>query len=495
MNLTDNKIISKINEKLNQRKEQREYLEKKQNNKAILSYYNMKDLENNEKFIIKDDIDLNQIDNLKYIKESAFIEFTYRPISSEKDELAYYQKLTEIFKILEKHNRTYNISIYVENRESFKQSKALENTNNINLTIHTDLNKYTKEEYIEEELKLESLVEHIKYSNLSPYEKYLAVYNIVKQFKEYKENKLNPYKAREIKEILKNEYMVCVGYSHLLTILLDKVNIPCISISAVVENSSLSTFIPLEDRPIILAGHERNLIKIDDDKYNIHGIYIADATFDNDMNVDLYNNASITYDKLKESDSLERSRFDDYMFDAHNFDEYTEKVNFYLKHEISLKQKLSCRIRTPEESLINVYNNIYKNTLKLLYKLDKNKWLEFSNKYNNLLYIADEEDMKLLEIEKIYSEFLTDLGHYIIQLSNKEIPIDSTLQAAKVVKKVINGYSDEQIDEWERITKEIYQEVEIRTYPYRYNPNETRINYLENKYESRLRVKKLTHSK
>ena len=95
MNLTDNKIISKINEKLNQRKEQREYLEKKQNNKAILSYYNMKELENNKIFYIKYDIDLNQIDNFKYTKENSLIDFTYRPASSEIDELECYQKLTK----------------------------------------------------------------------------------------------------------------------------------------------------------------------------------------------------------------------------------------------------------------------------------------------------------------------------------------------------------------------------------------------------------------
>lgn len=495
MNLINNKIINKITKIFKQKKEQKEYLEKKKNNKEILGYYNMNDLENNEYFYIKDNFDLNEINNLRYTKEESIIEFTFHSKCCEKDENQFYQKITETFKILEKHERIYNIKIPVENRELFEQSKVLEHTNNINLTIRTDLNNYTKEEYLEEEIKLNSLIETIKNSNLSPYEKYLAVYNIVKQFKEYKENKLEPYKAREIKEILKNEYMVCVGYANLLTILLDKVNIPCISISAVVENKNYTSFLPLEDRPIVLAGHQRNLIKIDDEKYNIHGIYIADSTFDNDLNTDLYNNASVTYDKFKEADLLEKLRFDDYIFDAHNFNEFVEKVNYCLKHEIRYKQKMSSRKMTYEERIIDAYHYIYINTLKLLYKLDKNKWYEYVNKYHNLFSKEIDEYKSLKDIENIYSEFLTDLGYYIIKLSNNEIDIYKTLNAAKIVKKVINGYSDKEIEDWENMTKIIYDDVEKRTYPYKYNPNETRINYLEDKYNSIFHVKKLTHSK
>ena len=495
MTLIKNKIINKIGKKIKQRKEQKEYLEKKKNNKEILGYYNMKDLENNEKFFIKDNFDLNEINNLRYTKEESIIEFTFHSKYCEKDESQFYQKLTEMFKILEKHERTYNIKIKVENRELFEQSKALEHIKNINLTIRTDLNNYTKEEYIEEEIKLNSLVEPIKNSNLSPYEKYLAVYNIVKQFKEYKENKLEPYKAREIKEILKNEYMVCVGYANLLTILLDKINIPCISISAVVEDQSYTSFLPLKDRPLVLAGHERNLIKIDDDKYNIHGIYIADPTFDNDINADLYNNASVTYDKFKESNLLEKIRFDDYIFDIHNFDEFVEKVNYCLKYEIRFKQKMSSRKMTYEERIIDAYHYIYINTLKLLYKLDKNKWYEYVNRYHNLFSKEVDEYRTLKDIENIYSEFLTDLAYYIIELSNKEIDIYTTLNAAKVVKKIINGYSDKEIENWENMTKTIYEDVEKRTYPYKYDPNEIKINYLEEKYKSFSHAKKITHSK
>ena len=80
-------------------------------------------------------------------------------------------------------------------------------------------------------------------------------------------------------------------------------------------------------------------------------------------------------------------------------------------------------------------------------------------------------------------------------MSNNEIDIYKTLNAAKIVKKLINGYSDKEIEDWENMTKTIYDDVEKRTYPYKYNPNETRINYLEDKYNSISHIKKLTHSK
>ena len=78
-------VINKVVEQIKPKKEQI----KEKNTKIALGYYNMKDLENDDKFIIKEDVNLNQIDNLKYTKESALIEFTFRPAFIEKDELIF----------------------------------------------------------------------------------------------------------------------------------------------------------------------------------------------------------------------------------------------------------------------------------------------------------------------------------------------------------------------------------------------------------------------
>ena len=76
---------------------------------------------------------------------------------------------------------------------------------------------YDLEEYKQEEEKLERLVEPIKSSNLSPLEKFIAVYNIVKKFKKYKEKeKLDSKEAKkEAKEVLEKYKDILVGYSEI----------------------------------------------------------------------------------------------------------------------------------------------------------------------------------------------------------------------------------------------------------------------------------------
>lgn len=86
-----------------------------------------------------------------------------------------------------------------------------------------------------------------------------------------------------------------------------------------------------EDKPTNIEGHQRNIIKNDDNKYNIHGIFIADATWDNHMKYDLYANASMTFDRKKEAERLEKLNDYDLLLDFHNFEEFTKKLNFFLK--------------------------------------------------------------------------------------------------------------------------------------------------------------------
>ena len=75
------------------------------------------------------------------------------------------------------------------------------------------------------------LIEPIKNSNLSPLEKFIAIYNVVKNFKPYKESPDQLEESRYLRYILNNEYMVCVGYAKLLKILCEKVGIKVINLS------------------------------------------------------------------------------------------------------------------------------------------------------------------------------------------------------------------------------------------------------------------------
>ncbi|MBQ2873500.1 MAG: hypothetical protein IJE89_05835 [Bacilli bacterium] len=460
-------FIKKTSSEIKKSMEQREY------NKFLKVYYK-NEFQNKKELHVYDNISHERVSYFYLLPSDAKIKFHLKFTCSNTDEPESYKKILEIFKILETHNRKYNIEIEVNNREYFRKSTILEHSSNINLTIFNDLYRYTKEKYLEEEKVLEELIFPIRNSSLSPYEKYLAVYNIVKQYNVYNEDPINSSESRYLRYILKGDYIVCVGFSHLLETLLDKVSIPCMTLSAVVKE-----YYDTEDGVFyICGGHQRNVVKIDDDKYNIHGIYVVDSTWDNDIELDLYNHANMTFDRTKELENLEVLKKEDFLLDFHDFDEYNHKINFYLKRKI---KEINLKINDLEK-IIYAYEDICREIMKILYRLDYNKWKEFLQKYEKIFkgveYKEKKESSHFSEFETIYKEFLTEYGHYIINLSNNKISQEVTYDAAKIVKEVIEQYSDEEMIEWELQVKEINDFKEQDNFPYIYDYSQKRKNYL-----------------
>ena len=169
--------------------------------------------------------------------------------------------------------------IIPENIEFFK--KLYQKNNNIYFNFVDNISLKT---VLEGEEFLDYCVKDIVSANYSNFEKYVAVYDIVKRFKEYKMEKTddkidNSYsQSRAIHAILNNEYLVCVGFSNLTIDLLHRVGIEA-------EGLSLSE-----------REHRITKVTIDDDKYDIHGTYISDATNDNDS-VYSYKNMIFTNDE------------------------------------------------------------------------------------------------------------------------------------------------------------------------------------------------------
>lgn len=120
---------------------------------------------------------------------------------------------------------------------------------------------------------MDNIIKEVNGFNLSPLEKYMYLYNIVKMYKEYKEvDDLSNYQlSRFSVYTLFNDYMVCVGYATLLEELIEKLddeNILCVTYGCGIQ----------EDNKQI--GHCKCMIKIKDEKYGIEGIYISDPTWD-----------------------------------------------------------------------------------------------------------------------------------------------------------------------------------------------------------------------
>lgn len=463
----------------------------KNNQKEIkIEYHNFDEITTTKELVLSDIQNLSEedINNFIYINPLAKIELLRMQSGLEKsydcsDEVEYLNTLKNIFKILSTHNRTYNISIRIENRELLSESGIL-NIPNINLTIWNDCYEYKKEEYLKEEEKIDKMIFSIKESNLSPYEKYLAAYNLVKQFKPYKDSKKNKDHARYLRYILNNEYMVCVGYARLFKTFLDKLGIPSIQIGVDIDISYDEGY-SKENIPTRLRGHERLIVKIDDDKWNIHGIFISDPTWDNSIEYDLYNNSAITFDKKKEARRLERLTEYDLLLDFHTFDDFTIKINYYLKRKIKESYK-----KTYQDKLIHSYKKIYDKIVEILMQLDYPKYIEIINKYEKLIkdiMYGRISDMK--QIEDTFASFLTNYAMYIIPLSNKKIPDNILYQAARNVKTSLEGYGKEEIKEWNKYTRKINQMVHSFSFPYSYNPKDTRINYLKTRGKIKIKSK------
>lgn len=113
--------------------------------------------------------------------------------------------------------------------------------------------------------KMNGIIELLKASSLSPMEQVMYVYDIAKSFI-YKDNEDNVGQSRNLCEVLESDYIVCVGYSNFIEYILKQLGIIIESPRFIYDNKE--------------RGHQRNLIYLKDDKYDIDGLFFLDATWD-----------------------------------------------------------------------------------------------------------------------------------------------------------------------------------------------------------------------
>ena len=328
------------------------------------------------------------------------------------------------------------------------------NFKNIDVVVNNDLYDYSFQQYKEEEKELNNLVSSINDKEMTPFEKYIAVYNVVKNYKPYKENHDNPDESRYIRNILKSDYMVCVGYSKLLVELLDKVGIEA-SIYNTSVDISYDNGYTQEEKAVSLSGHERVIVHLQDDKYDINGFYVADPTWDNNLNDDYVNYAANTFDSMQKSRRLFNLTDLDYVFDVHNFDEFVEKVNALLKRKLSNKSKNSTL--SYQKQLLSCYEDIYNMIVQVLGKIDSKKNSQLS-RYKEI--------NSLDRNEQFYYEFLTEIGYYMVAKNNKEIPKQKLYDASVTVKKQLNNYTEEELNKYQTRLATITEIIDKTVFPY-----------------------------
>lgn len=363
----------------------------------LISYNKYSDL-SKEQIYLNEKITKEEIENLKYLTNNK----TKIIIKEENIEDAIV--ITTRLKELGKEN---HVVIDINNKE-LVTPKILSNANYLNgyTDIRIGLDIIPIKEYLRLEKILYQMVEPA--CNLSPFERYIYAYNVVKQYKQYKENEKNKSASRNLYAILENEYMVCVGYSHMLEDLLNKSGIKSIYRSMGVDDS----YDKKDEKEVVNInwnGHARRFVYINDPKYGIDGFYVADPTWDNDLKNDLYNHLLLTNEEETETKrynflptSVSSSSIE--LMNIQSIEEFYQKINFYLD-------------RNPESNL----KDLISNSINDIRKLDNNFIKKLEEKYPKI-----QDFFNPWPNEK---EILYEIGEYLLTKVNKPV-LGQTIMSA-----------------------------------------------------------------
>lgn len=400
---------------------------------------------------------ITDLENLKVIPEYKTIhikqvnEFEEDAVLTED-----YDSLYNIISTLRENNQNNKVIVYIKNRNAFSKSKLYNSDFDI-VIDGIDIEPYKLQELKEEDKLLDLMIKDIKNSNYSMFEKYIAAYNIVKKFKKYLESSNDKDESRYVKKLLNNDYMVCVGYANLLEELLKRLDIKTYHYNVSTDISYDEGF-TLEEKEIELAGHARVIVKIDDPKYDINGVYVADPTWDNDLKDDYYNHALMSFDKTGMEKRMFRLSSEDLIMNVKNMEEFSYKVNFLIEHEKSSVFNKNLDEKSKEtnaiRSLVNTINSI-------LISLFPEKYKELKKRYPNIL-------IDITDIKEI-NEFITNAGEIFISNLGKDVLVNKIIEAAGVVNKDVFGFSLEQAKIYNEHVLQMNIESDKLQFPYYYD--------------------------
>lgn len=408
-------------------------------NKLILDY-NYSRLKVLDNLYVSRKLLANEINNLEYLNDNAILEFNLSSLDS----------LSEVVETLKKLGKNNKILINVGNNKNKLNNYLFSNKFDYsNIFVKTKDGEYSLVEYLKVEEKLYNMLEGI--SELSPFEKYIYAYNVCKKFKKYSENSDNKKVARNLYDVLNsdNDFIVCVGFSKIFGELLDKLGIANYDLRVIVDVSYSGNNDNTDEVKVVeYNGHDRRYVHIIDEKYGIDGFYVADPTWDNNLDYDFYNHLVMTdrevldskrYLKLYSSGVLE-------LFNVISIDEYIEKINFLISRE----------------NADNNINGIMNDLINILRKLD--------NEYvNTLLGKYEFIKLSIWDWPKDIESLVYDIGEYLIEHVNKEISGEVIIDAVRVVYEKVYGYSGIKLDnEINRIIN-INKKRQEKMFPVRYN--------------------------
>ncbi len=261
--------------------------------------------------------------------------------------------------------------------------------------------KLTQKELKEVYSIIERITKIIKQYDFSPLEQLLFIFDSIREKTYREEESLSSNESRDFYKIVKGDYIVCEGYFNLV--------------------SSICTSLNIENEAIIWqkngkSTHISNLIYLNDDKYNIHGIYDMDITASYKRNEE-------------ETDYLNNYRFALVPFEISCW--YKKKENYEFFKDSSrnsiVKYIYDYKKRLDEMNQLGIPDGIKSDFYKILLdriaiiaKKLKNDYLE--ELCNQKTALDDDR------VSKIYEKFL-DLGR-------RKIPDNALIKSIYKVRRI-----------------------------------------------------------
>lgn len=274
--------------------------------------------------------------------------------------------------------------------------------------------------------------EIIKQSDLSPFEKLIFAYDIMKTFP-YREKEKHSADSRNPGKILNDRYIVCSGYTSMLDEILKDMD-------ANIRHTAVSVNC-FDSEGEYRGSHSRSLIDINDEKYDIHGSFFLDSTWDSISDkkqeyyghdytaLDLYRYFLVPYSEYKEvfpNDSLPsvfKNKELNASFSSEALNREIEKIKEKVKEneEEQKKSKFVANVNPQEELMSYSSGDMYRD--KTLDQIN-DAFNQNRISYNKLLeairnvrlaegYPQESIDAEIEKISKINKEYFKD-GHEVV---------------------------------------------------------------------------------
>ena len=396
--------------------------------KYAILYYTYESLKEYKKIIIDETITARDISNLLLVPDETIIEWKFSGDSIIKSED--YNSIEKALDYLEKNGKKNTVRIHVPKRVPFSQTNLyLKSYQNPRVIVHNGESDYTLCSYVENDLYLSYLVNDIKNSNLTPYEKYMQVYNLVKNFKPYRDNPDDLDAPRSLKYIVDNKYIVCAGFANLLIALLEKVGINAYYYSVEIKETG-------QEKDY--SRHARVIVNLTDKKYGIDGYYIADPTWDNSLKNNFLTHSTITFEESTQENETFKDNLELELFNINSIYEYIERVKKILSKDED--NSIEFRYKDFVQKILDIFKELNPSYYKLL-----------QNKHQDLM-----NDMKSFNPkfdENIYKAFIFEIGSHILTKTNKIVDRQKVVQASvmgehklRIKKSVLSNLAKRRVE-------------------------------------------------